>query len=164
MKSTIAGLLAIAATGLLAASCRAEPMDRQIPSHADSVHTDLARLGRILRWDSLVPRTASYRILVLGSGSDRIPGPTDWSIEAVLRYDSSTFAKVERSLQGDYPSNSVKTAAVVWDWLDSSDRKRLAASPREHTLENRIFPIEGCPFGKVQSIPPATLLFWCSTR
>ncbi|MBK9575621.1 MAG: hypothetical protein IPK50_20855 [Fibrobacterota bacterium] len=155
---------AILAAGALLACCGSERGDRQIPSHTDSVHTDLARLGRILRWDSLSPRSASYRIVVFGSGSDRVPGPTDWSLEAILRYDSAAFVKVERFLKRDSLSDSVKTAAVVWDWLDPSDRKPLAKAPSLHTLENRLFPIEGCPFGKMQIAPSNTLLLWCHTR
>ncbi|MBK8804518.1 MAG: hypothetical protein IPN71_21135 [Fibrobacteres bacterium] len=146
-------------------SCRIDPKPLRSGSGTDSVHTDLARLGRILHWGSLPPGSATYRIQVHGSESDLLPGPTDWTIEAILRYDTATFSRLEplRTDQDRLPE-PVPSPNPPWGWLDSADRSLLRDTPPQGAQDNHLFPIEGCPFGKLQVVPPSTLLFWCSTR
>lgn len=160
MTRRLAALLPVA----VVFACESNRDNGPLPSTKDSIHVDTARLGRILHWDSLAPGSAAYRIVVHGTGSDRVPGPTDWSIEAILRYDTVTFSKLIQRLGADSPSDSVKTGELVWSWLDSSDKARLSEGPHRRWRENTIFRIDGCPLGALRLASSSTLLLQCATR
>lgn len=156
--------LALAILASVFWGCDGQPPREQKLSSNDSIHSDLARLGRILRWDSLAPVTASYRIVVHSHDDSRVPGPTDWSLEAILRYDTATFAELERRMGSDAGADSVHAGDSVWNWLSEADRSALSKAPVRRARDNTVFRVEGCPSGMMRSAPPATLLFWCSTR
>ncbi|HNY29977.1 MAG TPA: hypothetical protein PKO15_03735 [Fibrobacteria bacterium] len=156
-------LLAFAAV-LGTMSCEEGRADRPPATTTDSIHTDLPRLGRILKWDSLAPRSATYRISILGSPSSRAPGPTDWSLEALLRYDSATLRKLLDVQGSDSMTDSVTSGVVAWSWLDTVDNRTLDKGIPLVPGENHVFSSQGCPNGTIQAILPDILLVDCRTR
>jgi hypothetical protein len=120
IKSVIACILLI--TGLFGLSCRnADSVNansnNSVQTNTNSANNpakdDVSELLTIIRLPE-VPEEVVWREEPLGKTNDRVPGPTDRKLVAVLKYDAETAAKLVAQIEKSKQPEQAEIGAENW--------------------------------------------------
>ncbi|WP_298899840.1 hypothetical protein [uncultured Psychroserpens sp.] len=93
--------------------------------------TDIESLGKILDFGKYMPINVEYRYVIIdNSGQNErltVPGPSDYSLEAILYFDESTFHAIydfEKNLE--WKEQNHKKEEFNFEWLPQKVKEELA--------------------------------------
>jgi len=94
------------------------------------VSTDTAKLSKLIDIATHKPMHVKFKYVFFdNSGKDKrvtIPGPSDYYLQAVLQFDSSTFKNLEDKYYNvDYLPPYYDRQTFKFDWLDNDTRQEL---------------------------------------
>jgi hypothetical protein len=118
-------------------------------SQWQTIHgTNPKEINGLLNFKSYRPVTVEYDLTRLGDG--RL-GPADYTLQAILYYDTATFAKLRDEYYSmDYTAPGYSIKNFNFDWLPKAVKDELAASPKNYS---------GHPGALLSSNPNCTLWF-----
>jgi hypothetical protein len=95
--------------------------------------TDTAELSKLINITTFKPIRARFKYTFIdNSGEDQrlsAPGPSDYYLQAVLYFDSTTFSNLKMKYDSaDYPSPNLNTQNFNFGWLDEDVRNELLKS------------------------------------
>ncbi len=98
-----------------------------------TISTDTAKLARLINISIFKPDSARFMYSFFdNSGQNQrisVPGPSDSYVEAILYFDSASFAQLnEKYLMGDYPIQQSAKQDFNFDWLDTEVKNELLNS------------------------------------
>lgn len=98
-----------------------------------TISTDIEQLGKLLDFKTLKPVRVKYKyVFIDNSGRNErlsVSGPSDYSLQALLYFDSLTFEKFyEFDRHADYSSPNYDKSEFNFDWLDKDIRIELESS------------------------------------
>lgn len=125
---------------IISASCsQVEKRQNNSNSNISSgLSTDIDQLGKLLNFDNYKPSSVKFKYKVIGNSgkNERIspPGPSDYSLEALLYFDSLTFQKIiEFDRNADFPPPGYNQEAFKFNWLDEAIISELGESDIHYT-------------------------------
>ncbi len=93
----------------------------------NEVSTDVEALSKLITLPAR-PLSAVWRRQVRGTANSRIPGPTDWQLEALLTFDQDDAEQLmEEAKKSDKPRDIGSIETV--DWLPSEARQYFESVP-----------------------------------
>ena len=103
--------------------------------------TDIDRLGKLLNFKTYRPVKVRFKhVFRDNSGQNRrltVPGPSDYSLQALLYFDSLTFEQfLEFDRHADYPSPDYNRTDFAFNWLD----KEILTEPENSDKDYRGHP------------------------
>lgn len=93
----------------------------------DGVSTDVEALSKIITLPAR-PVSAVWRRQVRGTADSRIPGPTDWYLEALLTFDQDDAERVTDEAKKSEKPRDIGSIESI-DWLPSEARENFEADP-----------------------------------
>ena len=90
------------------------------PENKDVISKDIDELAKNINLP-VRPAEAVWQKKTLGNAESRVPGPTDYLLVAVLKYDDADIEKVT----GQSTEKTVKSVGEIQDWFPE-DLKSLA--------------------------------------
>lgn len=108
-----------------------------------TISTDIDKLGQFLDLETYKPTKIKFKYTFIdNSGQNQrhsIPGPSDYSLQALLYFDSLTFEKfLDFDRNTNYSSPNFKKDEFKFDWLDNENLEELNKS-KENYHENTNF-------------------------
>ncbi|WP_300570392.1 hypothetical protein [Flavobacterium sp.] len=102
-----------------------------------TISTDIDKLGKILDFETYKPTKVKFKYtLIDNSGQNKrlsTPGPSDYSLEALLYFDAETFEKFyEFDRYADYPSPEYNREEFKFEWLDKEILLELENSNKDY--------------------------------
>lgn len=99
--------------------------------------TDIDRLGKLLDFKKYRPVKVRFKYIFRNnSGQNRrltVPGPSDYSLQALLYFDSLTFEQFsEFDRHADYSSPDYNKADFAFNWLDKEILTELENSDKDY--------------------------------
>lgn len=99
--------------------------------------TDIDKLGLLLDFKTYKPTKVKFRyVFIDNSGQDQrisIPGPSDYSLQALLYFDSMTFEKLlDYDRDTIYSPPNFDKEEFEFDWLDKEVKKELSGSKENY--------------------------------
>ncbi|MGX7668740.1 hypothetical protein [Flavobacterium pedocola] len=99
--------------------------------------TDIKKLEKLLNLKDYKPTKVKFKYTFIdNSGQNErlsVPGPSDYSIEALLYFDSKTFEKFYAfDKTADYPSPNYQLEDFRFDWLDKEILAELLNSDKNY--------------------------------
>ncbi len=88
-----------------------------------AISTNIEKLGQLLDFKTYKPAKVKFNYTAIdNSGQNQrlsVPGPSDYSLQALLYFDSLTFEKfLNYDRNADYPSPNYSRDEFKFDWLD----------------------------------------------
>jgi hypothetical protein len=105
---------------------------------AKTILTDIDKLGKLLDFSTYKPTAVEFKYTSMDNSghNDRIsvPGPSDYFLEALLYFDSTTMEKFfEFDRYAEYDAPNFKKEEFNFDWLSDEVQKELMNSnPKYH--------------------------------
>lgn len=96
--------------------------------------SDMNKLSKLLDFKKYKPEKVKFRYTFIDNSGGRtsVPGPSDYSLQAVLYFDSLTFEEFhEFDRSADYPSPNFDKEEFKFDWLNKSILSEI-----DHSQEN----------------------------
>lgn len=109
------------------------------PSNVSStISSDVNKLGKLLDFGKHKPAAVKFKYTVIdNSGNNKrvsVPGPSDYSLEALLYFDTLTFQKfIGFDRTADFPPPGYNKEAFKFDWLDKQIVTELDSSDADYT-------------------------------
>lgn len=99
--------------------------------------SDIDRLSKLLDFKTYKPVKVRFKYVVTdNSGQNRrltIPGPSDYSLQTLLYFDSLTFEQfLEFDRHADYPAPDYNKEDFKFDWLDKEILTELKNSDKDY--------------------------------
>jgi len=150
MKNTICFVLLIF-VGLT--SCKKNDVKNELDNHSkvdisnDSVikngnstitySTDIKKLGKLINLKDYKPTKVKFKYIVIDNSGQNsrisIPGPSDYSLEVIMYFDSITFKKFYAfDKTADYSSPNYDIEEFKFDWLDKRTLLELENSDKNY--------------------------------
>ena len=110
---------------------------------------DTAKLGRLIDLSIYKPTSVKFKYTFIDNSgkSERlsVPGPSDYSLQAVLYFDSLTFEKFYAfDRNADYSPPNYNKSEFMFDWLDTDILTELEnANPNYHGHPDFFFGSKG---------------------
>lgn len=87
--------------------------------------TDIEKIRQLLDFKTYKPTNVKFKYTVIdNSGQNQrltVPGPSDYSLQAILYFDSLTFEKfLDFDRNADYQSPNYKIDEFKFDWLENT--------------------------------------------
>lgn len=114
-----------------------------------TISTDIEQLSKLLDFKIHKPIRVKYKyVLIDNSGQHErltVPGPSDYSLQALLYFDSLTMEKFhDFDRYADYPSPNYDKSEFKFDWLDKDILTELENSnPNYHGHPDFFFKSRG---------------------
>ena len=101
------------------------------------ISTDIEKLGRLLNFKSYKPTKVKFKYTFIDNTGQNerlsVPGPSDYSLQALLYFDSMTFEKfLDYDRNADYPSPNYNKDEFKFDWLDKEVLRELDNSKENY--------------------------------
>jgi hypothetical protein len=102
-----------------------------------TISTDINKLGQLLDFKTYKPTKVKFKYTFIdNSGQNQrvsVPGPSDYSLQAILYFDSLTFEKfLEYDRKANYPSPNCNKDEFKFDWLDKGIIEELNNSKENY--------------------------------
>jgi hypothetical protein len=104
----------------------------------ETISTDIDKLGKLLDFSTYKPTSVKFKYTYIdNSGPNKrisVPGPSDYSLEALLYFDTVTMEKFyEFDRNTEYDAPNFKKEEFNFDWLPNDIREELLNSnPNYH--------------------------------
>ena len=101
------------------------------------ISTDINKLGKLLNFKTYKPIKIKFKYTYFDyTGQNKritVPGPSDYSLEALLYFDSLTFNRLKDvDRHADYPSPNYTRNEFKFDWLDKVILDELEKSDKNY--------------------------------
>ncbi|MGG9962287.1 hypothetical protein [Ferruginibacter sp. SUN106] len=94
-----------------------------------TISTDTAALGRLISLKYYHPRSVKFLYSFIdnsGTADRSVPGPSDYTLQAVLYFDSATFQSIVTDyMKPDWVSPHYTKEEFNFSWLDTTVKKEL---------------------------------------
>jgi len=102
-----------------------------------TISTDIDKLGQLLDFKTYKPTKVKFKYVAIDNSrqNDRlsVPGPSDYSLQALLYFDSLTYEKfLDYDRNANYPSPNYNQDEFKFDWLDKEIMQELDNSNENH--------------------------------
>jgi hypothetical protein len=102
-----------------------------------TISTDIGKLGQLLDFKTYRPTKVKFKYTFIdNSGQNQrisVPGPSDYSLQTILYFDSLTFEKfLDYDRNADYPSPNYNKDEFKFDWLDKEIMDELNNSKENY--------------------------------
>lgn len=102
-----------------------------------TISTDIEKLGQLLNFKTYKPTKVKFKYTFIdNTGQNKrlsVPGPSDYSLQALLYFDSLTFEKfIDYDRNADYPSPNYNREEFKFDWLDKEILNELNNSKENY--------------------------------
>jgi len=114
-----------------------------------TISTSIEQLGRFLDFKTYKPVRVRYKYVFIDNSGQHeriaVPGPSDYTLQALLYFDSLTFEKFrDHDRYADYPSPGYNKSEFMFDWLDKDILTELENSkPNYHGHPDFFFSSKG---------------------
>jgi len=114
-------------------------MPQTVPNE---VSTDVEALSRLITLPA-PPVSAVWRRQVRGTPNSRVPGPTDWYLEALLTFDQDDAEKIAKEAKKLEKLRDIDSIEGV-DWLPAETRQNLEAVPNtpKYKVKGEAYPAD----------------------
>ncbi len=120
-------VLLIYLLGTLIISCSKKVENNAKSNKKDTFSQDVDKLEKLINLDKFKPKKVKFLYKARGTSSSRLSvGPTDYSLEAVLYFDSQTTEEIKDEysrVEKGFLSKSAK--GLNFEWLSSDIRKLI---------------------------------------
>ena len=103
----------------------------QVGNINTTISTDIGKLGRLLDFTIYKPTKVKFKYIYADNSGESqrltVPGPSDYYLQALLYFDSLTFAKFrDFDKNADYPSPDYNRQTFMFEWLDEEVKNELS--------------------------------------
>ena len=99
--------------------------------------TDIKKLGKLINLKNYKPTRVKFKYFTIDNSSQNsrvsVPGPSDYSLEVLMYFDSITFKKFYAfDKTADYSSPNYDVEEFKFDWLDKETLLELENSDKNY--------------------------------
>ena len=108
----------------------------------NEVSTDVEALSKLINLP-VRPVSAVWRRQVRGTANSRVPGPTDWYLEALLTFDQDDAEKLAQEAKKSEKLRDIGSIDDL-DWLPSEARQNFEAEPNssKYRVKGEAYPAD----------------------
>ena len=98
-----------------------------------TISTDINELGKLIDFRTYKPTNVKFKYVFIDNSAQNarisVPGPSDYSLQALMYFDSLTFEKFyDFDRHADYSSPGYKKEEFEFDWLEQETLVELEKS------------------------------------
>jgi hypothetical protein len=122
----------------------ASPETQTVGNISTTLSSDTAKLSKLINLRIYKPTAAKFKYTFMDNSgqNERLstPGPSDSYLEAILYFDSATFAQLLKDAeQRDSTIFSLSKEKFNFDWLDQSIKDELTKSEAVYEKHSEVF-------------------------
>ena len=109
----------------------------------NKVSTDIKKLEKIIDLNQYRPEKVRFLYLFQDNSKGRIPGPSDYVLEAEIYYNTETMKKIrEIDIIADIQTPSVDKINFMFNWLSKETKNELTNSDTSNLHPDFLFGTE----------------------
>lgn len=93
------------------------------------ISTDSEQLQKLIDLSEFKPEKIKFKYKFIDNSKGRVPGPSDYSLEAILYFDDETMEKIWKiDKNADFPNPNYQKQDFKFNWLDKQTISELEKS------------------------------------